>query len=113
MLEINKKQLMSFDEINRLRILKYIALGLIKYKESETNEFYNKEVYINIENGNIISIFSNTVKIKTKLGLNSKLINYKNIFIFIIDLRTVLVIPNRVLENLQDKEQFFKVLNNS
>ena len=39
--------------------------------------------------------------------------NYKNIFIFIIDLRTVLVIPNRVLENLQDKEQFFKVLNNS
>mgnify|MGYP001664418370 FL=1 len=78
-----------------------------------TNEFYNKEVYINIENGNIISIFSNTVKIKTKLGLNSKLINYKNIFIFIIDLRTVLVIPNRVLENLQDKEQFFKVLNNS
>ena len=30
-----------------------------------TNEFYNKEVYINIENGNIISIFSNTVKIKT------------------------------------------------
>ena len=78
-----------------------------------TNEFYNKEVYINIEYGNIISIFSNTVKIKTKLGLNSKLINYKNIFIFIIDLRTVLVIPNRVLENLQDKEQFFKVLNNS
>ena len=78
-----------------------------------TNEFYIKEVYINIENGNIISIFSNTVKIKTKLGLNSKLINYKNIFIFIIDLRTVLVIPNRVLENLQDKEQFFKVLNNS
>ena len=78
-----------------------------------TNEFYNKEVYINIENGNIISIFSNTVKIKTKLGLNSKLINYKNIFIFIIDLRTVLVIPNRVLENLQDKEQFFKVLYNS
>ena len=54
-----------------------------------------------------------SVKIKTKLGLNSKLINYKNIFIFIIDLRTVLVIPNRVLENLQDKEQFFKVLNNS
>ena len=46
-----------------------------------TNEFYNKEVYINIENGNIISIFSNTVKIKTIVGLNSKLINYKNIFI--------------------------------
>ena len=36
-----------------------------------TNEFYNKEVYINIENGNIISIFSNTVKIKTKyLNMN-------------------------------------------
>lgn len=42
MLEINKKQLMSFDEINRSRILKYIALGLIKYKESDKNEFYNK-----------------------------------------------------------------------
>ena len=38
MLEINKTQLMSFDEINRLRILKYIALGLIKYKESDTND---------------------------------------------------------------------------
>lgn len=35
MLEINKKQLLSFDEINRARILKYIALGLIKYKESD------------------------------------------------------------------------------
>lgn len=32
MLEINKEQLLSFDEINRMRILKYIALGLIKYK---------------------------------------------------------------------------------
>lgn len=32
MVEINKEQLLSFDEINRLRILKYIALGLIKYK---------------------------------------------------------------------------------
>lgn len=42
MLEINKKQLMSFDEINRLRILKYIAAGLIKYKESGTNEHYSK-----------------------------------------------------------------------
>ena len=30
MLEINKKQLLSFNEVNRARILKYIALGLIK-----------------------------------------------------------------------------------
>lgn len=42
MIEINKKQLMSFDEINRLKILRYIAMGLIKYKESGTNEFYNE-----------------------------------------------------------------------
>ena len=42
MLEINAKQLISFDEVDRWRILKYIALGLIKYKESGTNEFYNK-----------------------------------------------------------------------
>mgnify|MGYP004530554857 CR=1 FL=1 len=42
MLEINQKQLMGFDEINKLRILKYIALGLIKYKESDTNEFYSE-----------------------------------------------------------------------
>lgn len=32
MLEITKKQLLMFDEVNRARILKYIALGLIKYK---------------------------------------------------------------------------------
>lgn len=32
MLEINKNQLLSFNEVNRVRILKYIALGLIKYK---------------------------------------------------------------------------------
>lgn len=32
MLEINKKQLLMFDNVNRARILKYIALGLIKYK---------------------------------------------------------------------------------
>lgn len=32
MLEINKKQLLMFDEVNRARILKYIALGLIKFK---------------------------------------------------------------------------------
>lgn len=32
MLEINKDQLLSFDNVNRARILKYIVLGLIKYK---------------------------------------------------------------------------------
>lgn len=32
MLEINKEQLLMFDEANRARILKYIALGLIKFK---------------------------------------------------------------------------------
>ena len=32
MLEINKEQLLMFDEVNRARILKYISLGLIKYK---------------------------------------------------------------------------------
>lgn len=31
MLEINKEQLLMFDEVNRARILKYIALGLIKF----------------------------------------------------------------------------------
>lgn len=35
MLEINKEQLLMFDEVNRARILKYIALGLIKYKVEE------------------------------------------------------------------------------
>ena len=34
MIEINKSQLLSFDEINRARILKYIALGVIKYRET-------------------------------------------------------------------------------
>ncbi len=33
MLEINKKQLLMLDEANRARILKYMILGLIKYKE--------------------------------------------------------------------------------
>lgn len=32
MLEINKEQLLMFDDVNRARILKYIALGLIRYK---------------------------------------------------------------------------------
>lgn len=35
MLEINKEQLLSFDKTSRVKILKYIALGLIKYKESD------------------------------------------------------------------------------
>lgn len=33
MIEITRKQLLSFDDINRARILKYIAKGLIKYIE--------------------------------------------------------------------------------
>lgn len=32
MLEINKEQLLSFDYINRIRILKGIAAGTIIYK---------------------------------------------------------------------------------
>ena len=32
MLEINKKQLMSFDNKNKARILKMIALKIVKYK---------------------------------------------------------------------------------
>lgn len=31
MLEINKQQFLSFDNLNRARILKLIALGIIKY----------------------------------------------------------------------------------
>lgn len=31
MLEINKEQLLSFDNVNKARILKYICLGVIKY----------------------------------------------------------------------------------
>ena len=34
MLEMNKEQLLSFDDINKVRILKMIALGIIKYKEA-------------------------------------------------------------------------------
>lgn len=33
MLEINREQLLSFDDINKLRILKMIVLGLVKYIE--------------------------------------------------------------------------------
>lgn len=32
MLEINREQLLEFDEVNRARILKLIALGIIKYE---------------------------------------------------------------------------------
>ncbi len=32
MLEINKEQLLKFNELNRVRILKMIALGIIKYQ---------------------------------------------------------------------------------
>lgn len=38
MLEINKEQLLSFDDINKARILKMIALGIIKYEGNDTNE---------------------------------------------------------------------------
>lgn len=31
MLEINKEQLLSFNEKERVKILRYIALGIIKY----------------------------------------------------------------------------------
>lgn len=42
MLEITKKQFLSFDNVNRARILKYIVLGLIKYiGEWLTNEYNN------------------------------------------------------------------------
>lgn len=33
MLEMTKEQFLSFNKINRARILKYIVLGLIKYRE--------------------------------------------------------------------------------
>lgn len=33
MLEINREQLLSFDNVNRARILKMIVLGLVKYIE--------------------------------------------------------------------------------
>lgn len=38
MLEITKEQFLSFDNINRARILKYITLGLIKYIEESDNK---------------------------------------------------------------------------
>ena len=33
MIEINKKQFLNMNDVNRARILKYIALGIIKYKK--------------------------------------------------------------------------------
>ena len=41
MLEITKKQLLSFDDINKARIMKYIVLGIIKLKESNFKEKSN------------------------------------------------------------------------
>ena len=38
MLEITKKQLLSFNNKNRAIVLKYIALGIIKYKIEDKNE---------------------------------------------------------------------------
>jgi hypothetical protein len=35
MLEINKEQLLSFDNVNKVRILKMIIQGKLKYKESK------------------------------------------------------------------------------
>lgn len=32
MIEITREQLLSFDDANKARILKYIVLGIIKYK---------------------------------------------------------------------------------
>ena len=38
MLEITKEQLKSFDNENKARILKYIAIGLIKFKGECRND---------------------------------------------------------------------------
>lgn len=35
MLEINRKQFLQFNKVNRAIILKYIALGIIKYKKDD------------------------------------------------------------------------------
>ena len=34
MIEINKEQLLKFDDVNKVKILKLIALGIIIYKEN-------------------------------------------------------------------------------
>lgn len=42
MIEITREQLLSFDDVNKARILKYIVLGIIKYKGVWlTNEYNN------------------------------------------------------------------------
>ena len=33
MIEMNKKQFLSFNNVNRARILKLIVLGIVKYKD--------------------------------------------------------------------------------
>lgn len=43
MLEINQKQLQSFNNLNKARILKLIALGQIKYIESNIIEEVTNE----------------------------------------------------------------------
>ena len=43
MLEINEKQLLSFDNVNRARILKMIVLGHVKYIGDGTNECSNAD----------------------------------------------------------------------
>lgn len=47
MLEINEKQLLSFDNVNRARILKMIVLGLVKYIGDDTNEHDNSNYSTN------------------------------------------------------------------
>lgn len=32
MIEITKEQFLAFDDVNKVRILKYIVLGVVKYK---------------------------------------------------------------------------------
>lgn len=42
MLEITTEQLLMFDDINKARILKYIAMGLIKLKIEKVGESYEQ-----------------------------------------------------------------------
>lgn len=37
MLEITKEQFLMFDEVNRIRIFKYICLNLVKFVNEEEN----------------------------------------------------------------------------
>lgn len=54
MLEINAQQLLSFDNVNRARILKYIAMGLIKYKAESKQETIHSEEEFFLKNINHI-----------------------------------------------------------